>query len=171
MSQSSIVSNFFNNNNKINKGPLQGKYHKGLKDVETGMYSCPYCDFKRDKQSTVSEHITRIHPAEAGREIEPFKCSYCGDGFQAKTQLNVHISNHHEINYIECPHPDCNYKGKQKTTVYNHYARLHMEQTEIIEENKLTGLWMCKCCNKEFKYVSAFYHVANCNPKSAFYKK
>jgi len=166
--ESNIMNNYFG---KANKGPLQGKYHKGLKDTESGLFRCPYCDYKRDKQSTVSEHITRIHPIEAGRELEPHKCSYCGDTFQAKTQLNVHISNHHEINYIGCPHPNCDYKGKQKTTVYNHFGRLHMNQHEIIEENKETGLWKCKCCNKEYKFVSVFYHVATCNTQSPFYKK
>ena len=175
-----IVCKFFQKNSNHNKNTshedmkykstLTGKYHKGLKDMETGLFKCPYCDYYRDKQSTVSEHITRLHPVEAGRNVEQFKCSYCGDCFQAKSQLNVHISNHHEIKYLECPHQNCDYKGKQKTTVYNHYGRIHMNQGDIIEQTKDTGLWCCKTCSKEYKFVSVFYHVATCSPKSPFYE-
>jgi transposase-like protein len=59
----------------------QGTVHILTQNIK-GNYTCHYCDFNSLKKTTVSEHISRIHPKEAGRQINPFKCKYCDKKFQ-----------------------------------------------------------------------------------------
>jgi hypothetical protein len=145
---------------RVKKG-FKGTIHKHIIDKD-GLRQCSYCDFKTVNASTLSMHISRIHPTECAREISPHVCEYCGKGFQASTNLRHHVKNHHEVTYHACPVPGCGYlKAKNTTTLANHISARHLRGCYHDDT--------CLTCNT---YIgsSIKYHVAYCSPVSPLYK-
>jgi len=146
--------------------PKEKKGWKGIineHDIIDGLRMCPYCDYTTKKCSTMSMHISRIHAEESERELSPHKCQYCNKGFQATTNLQHHIKNHHEINYHSCPIDGCSYSSaKNTTTLANHISAKHLR---FCYEDDL-----CLSCNKNIG-SSIKYHVAHCSKLSPMYKK
>ena len=151
-----------------------GKQHTYRQDNKEN-YLCPYCDYSNKKMSSMSEHVRRKHPIEANRQVDPFECNYCPKKFQANSSRIHHIKTHHEINFINCPHPECDKKHKTTTELYTHYSRIHMDHKEsfpsyekgksIKEKEKVE----CKHCKKKMRLESSYYHNAICNFKSPFF--
>jgi len=146
--------------------PKEKKGWKGIindHNIIDGLRLCPYCDYKTKKCSTLSMHISRIHAEESERELSPHKCQYCNKGFQATTNLQHHIKNHHEINYHSCPIDGCSYSSaKNTTTLANHISAKHLRF--CYEDD------MCLSCNKNIG-SSIKYHVAFCSKMSPMYKR
>ena len=131
---------------------------------ENNMYMCPYCSYKTIKKNTCSEHISRLHPIEAGRTLNPNQCPYCPEKFQRKSPMYHHINTFHEISLQKCP--SCNESFKNKTTLCAHYVRTHMNPTNMyIETNDLVT---CKNCFKNMKKPTFYYHAAICFHSSPF---
>lgn len=151
---------------KNREEPKEKKGWKGIineHDIIDGLRMCPYCDYTTKKCSTMSMHISRIHAEESERELSPHKCQYCNKGFQATTNLQHHIKNHHEINYHSCPIDGCSYSSaKNTTTLANHISAKHLR---FCYEDDL-----CLSCNKNIG-SSIKYHVAHCSKLSPMYKK
>ncbi len=137
-----------------------GIINKHMKD-EDGLRLCPFCTYKTANGSTLSMHISRIHPIESCREISPHMCGYCGKGYQASTNLQHHIKTHHEITYHNCRFRGCNYKAKNTTTLANHISAKHLK--------KCFNGDTCLCC-KKYIGSSIKYHVAICCPLSPLFK-
>ena len=146
---------------------MQGIKHKLVQDAE-GKYQCNYCEFKSAKKSTVSEHISRLHPKEAGRQVDPFECSHCGAKFQNKSAELHHVKTHHEITMMKCPYVNCSYEAKIETTVCVHYTRKHLPELTVPLKEE-SDMVKCTICQKEMKKASAHYHVAKCSPASPFF--
>ena len=144
----------------------QGISHTFIQDVE-GKYKCSYCDFKSLKKSTVSEHISRLHPKEAGRQITPFECGHCGEKFQNKSAELHHVKNHHEITMTKCPFDGCEYESKTNTTLCTHYSRKHMPVLTVA--TTIPDTVECSICKKAMKKATAHYHVSKCWPSSPFF--
>jgi hypothetical protein len=126
---------------------------------------CKHCSYTTKKQSTMSMHMSNTHAADEGREVNPHKCSDCGEGFSAKTRLQHHIKNHHDITYLKCPHADCGYnKAKNTATLYPHYVKSHMPF-----DTMYSGEGTCNACGV-FKKTGIMYHLAVCSDNSPFYK-
>ena len=130
---------------------------------------CPFCDWVCTslKTSTFAMHISRKHPEDTGRPTSRYKCTECGkDDFLARTHLNHHIKNHHEINKLKCRHPECQYEGKNKQSLISHYVCKHM--TEIVKECKHAE--KCSSCTKTMQssWAGWKYHIGTCNPNSPF---
>ena len=126
---------------------------------------CPFCDWtcKSKKGSTFAMHLSRKHTTELGRAIAPYKCSDCDKRFVARTHLNHHIANHHEVILRNCPDKDCQYQGKNKQSVVSHYMRHHMN--DVVK--RCEGADMCISCERT-ESVS-LYHMGICHPSSPFY--
>ena len=144
----------------------QGVSHTFIQDVE-GKYICSYCDFKSLKKTTVSEHVSRIHPKEAGRQITPFQCKYCGEKFQNKSAQLHHVKNHHEITMVQCPFDGCEYESKNNTTLCAHYSRKHMPS--LTTDTTIADVIECSICKKTMKKATGHYHSAKCWPLSPFF--
>jgi hypothetical protein len=145
----------------------QGVKHRHTKNEE-GNYMCKYCDFTTAKESTVSEHITRKHAEEAGRQVNPFECVHCLDRFCSKTAMLHHISNHHVIVMHSCPKDGCTYQGKSQAAICTHYVRKHMDlaaNSRVLSSTET----MCGCCDKVMKPATMVYHLARCSSESPFY--
>jgi hypothetical protein len=58
---------------------LQGTHHKYIVNnvCNSGNFTCNYCEKTSKNQSTISEHISRLHASEAGRMVMPFECAIC----------------------------------------------------------------------------------------------
>lgn len=149
-----------------NRVKKQGVSHTLVQDNE-GKYTCYYCEFTSLKKSTVSEHITRLHPKAAGRQINPFSCSYCGVRFQNKSAELHHVKTHHEIKMTTCPYDGCSYESKITTTLCVHYVRKHMSEQTIPTET--SDVVECIVCKKHMKKGASYYHVAKCSPQSPFF--
>jgi Fe-S-cluster-containing dehydrogenase component len=145
---------------------MQGIKHKFIQDVE-GKYECNYCEFKSTKKSTVSEHVSRIHPKDAGRQVNAFSCKHCGETFQNKSAVLHHVKTHHEITMVKCPFNACNYEAKNNTTLCTHYSRKHMPRLTISTEE--VDMVKCTICQKTMKKTTAPYHVSKCYPASPFF--
>lgn len=141
--------------------------HKFLQD-SVGKYMCSYCDFTSSKQTTVSEHVSRLHAKEAGRQINPFVCKYCEEMFQSRSAELHHIKTHHEIHLNYCPHKFCSYGAKHNAALNTHYARKHIPQTFSIPTPS-AGIVECTICKKTMKQASIHYHIAKCYALSPFF--
>jgi hypothetical protein len=142
----------------------QGIKHKWVEN-EDGLFECPYgCDYKTKNRSTISEHVSRLHAKNAGRQVLPFQCKYCDQPHQAKTDLNNHIARFHEIVRVHCP--DCNYSAKDKYALYTHYGAKHMP---LCTETTPSGQEQCMVCSKTMSKQASKYHVATCFVESPFY--
>ena len=125
---------------------------------------CPYCNWKCKslKPTTFAMHISRKHAEELGRAVNPYACHKCSKTFTARTHLNHHIANHHNISYQDCPHPECNYVAKNKCSLMAHYATRHMKV--ILDRCKDS----CITCSRTDSVTP--YHIAKCHPLSPFSK-
>jgi len=107
--------------------------HKYEKD-ENGLLKCPYCDCKKKNLSTISMHVSVNHASEMGKEVNPHKCEYpnCGKSFPIKTRLVHHIKNHHQVDSLCCPFPNCEYTdSKNKATLYTNYVKKHINYEKL----------------------------------------
>ena len=145
----------------------QGVCHSWVPD-EDGVYKCPYlyCSHSSRKRTTMSEHVSRKHAEEAGRQLLPFHCSYsgCDKKYQAKTDLNNHVRDFHEIVRVKCP--ECDYFAKNKYALYPHYSAKHMP---ISTQTTPSGEEQCIYCCKIMTKMAAKSHVAKCYEESPFY--
>ena len=148
---------------------LQGMVHKYTPN-DKGDYVCMYCPKTSRRQSTISEHISRIHPVEAGRHLDPFECPSCLVRFNSASIRDQHIITHHtDTKSHHCTHPACGYEGKHAAALQTHYVRKHMAFDTLITKVSKTEA-ICNHCNASMKTPSIAYHVARCNPLSPFYK-
>jgi len=152
---------------KENNDEKKNKYisHTYEKD-ECGFLKCPYCDCKKKNLSTISMHVSVNHASEMGKEVNAHKCDYpnCGKSFPIKTRLLHHIKNHHQIENLCCPFPNCEYiDSKNKATLYTHYVRKHMNYETMCKGT------ICNTCNED-KNTGIIYHLATCHPCSPFCK-
>lgn len=126
-------------------------------------FQCPFCPWvcKSKNGSTFSMHISRKHAKQLGRRENPYVCTMCSETFSARTHLNHHIANHHEMILLCCPLKDCGYQSKQKMTVITHYVVNHMRE-KMIECQKKEAC--TNCDKKNFNN----YHIGVCMPDSPF---
>lgn len=147
---------------------LQGTHHKYIVN-ESGEYTCNYCEKTSKNQSTISEHISRLHAAEAGRIVKPFQCPTCEKRFNSVSIRDQHIQNNHFNIRDSCVVPGCKYKGKSGSALCSHYARKHMDIDSMI--TMIDGeIAECNHCNKQLNKSSIIYHLARCNPASPYCK-
>lgn len=127
---------------------------------------CPFCDWicKSVKSSTFAMHLSRKHARELGRIVNPYKCSQCDKCFTARSHLNHHVANHHEIIMHNCPETNCTYQGKNKPSVITHYMRRHMSQ--VVE--RCDAIDGCVSCDRTGDI--SVYHMGICHPASPFSK-
>ena len=140
--------------------------HKYQTD-NNGLLMCPYCDCKKKNLSTLSMHVSVNHASEMGKEVNPHRCEYdgCNASFPIKTRLHHHIKNHHEIETLCCPFPNCKYiDSKNKATLYTHYVRKHMNYDKMCKNNT------CNTCGLT-KNTGIIYHLATCDTNSPFCKQ
>ena len=111
-------------------------------------------------------HVAANHASEMGKDVNPHKCEHpgCGKTFPIRTRLQHHINNHHKIDNLCCPFPDCGYSdSKNKATLYTHYVRRHMNY-----ETMCRGT-VCNTCGSD-KNTGIIYHLATCHQSSPFCK-
>lgn len=147
-------------------------HHKGKHQTiivnDDGRKCCNYCPKSFKASSSLSMHISRIHAAEAGRQVDPYVCTHCKDRFTSSSALRHHIANHHEVSHTKCPHPSCEYQGKNKAAVCSHYVKKHMDRNSM---RTLIGdgtLSKCMSCSKVMKETAMSYHLAVCDLDSPF---
>jgi len=147
---------------------LQGTHHKYIVN-ELGEYTCNYCEKTSKNQSTISEHISRLHATEAGRIVKPFECPTCEKRFNSVSIRDQHIQNNHFNIRDSCVAPGCKYTGKSGSALCSHYARKHMDIDSMI--TMIDGeIAECNHCNKQLNKSSIIYHLARCNPVSPYCK-
>ena len=153
---------------RMNRGGRVHKYER----TETGEYKCPYCTETRARGSTMSEHVNKKHPVEAGRLVMGYICEYedCGRGFSTKSDRLHHIKNHHEIRLISCPYEGCNHPAKNQGALQTHYARKHLDRNKCIMQLRDDEYGCFKCETREMKEPSTWYHASGCHPESPFRK-
>lgn len=152
-------------NEVLKEKPKKYISHKYEKD-EAGLLKCPYCDCKKKNLSTISMHVAANHASEMGKDVNPHKCEYpdCGKTFPIRTRLQHHINNHHKIDSLCCPFPDCGYTdSKNKATLYTHYVRKHMNYDTMCRGT------VCNTCGSD-KNTGIIYHLATCHQESPFCK-
>jgi hypothetical protein len=147
---------------------LQGTYHKYIVN-EIGEYTCNYCEKTSKNQSTISEHISRLHASEAGRIVKPFDCPTCEKRFNSASIRDQHIQNNHFNVRDSCVMPGCNYKGKSGSALCAHYARKHMDIDELITTVDCE-ISACNNCHKHLNKSAILYHLARCSPTSPYCK-
>lgn len=141
--------------------------HSYEKDAE-GNYMCPYCDAKKKKVNTLSEHVRANHSTEYGRNKEMFYCDECEKGFPTKTRRDHHVKTFHAINYEKCPHLECSYNtAKNASSLIQHYVKHHMPYKQMYKTND--NLCVCNDCGYSSK-TGILYHLGICNKSSPFYK-
>lgn len=147
---------------------IQGTHHKYIPN-EQGEYVCDYCEKTSKNQSTISEHISRLHSKEAGRIEKPFECPTCLKRFNSASIRDQHIQNNHFNIRDDCISPGCSYKGKSDAALCSHYVRKHMDVSSlcrVIDSEKL----LCNHCEKTMIKSSMIYHLAKCSPLSPYCK-
>ena len=152
-------------NEILKEQPKKYISHKYEKD-EAGLLKCPYCDCKKKNLSTISMHVSANHASEMGKDVNPHKCEYpdCGKTFPIRTRLQHHINNHHKIDSLCCPFPNCGYTdSKNKATLYTHYVRKHMNYDTMCRGT------VCNTCGSD-KNTGIIYHLATCHQASPFCK-
>ena len=147
---------------------LQGTRHKYIVN-ELGEYTCNYCEKTSKNQSTISEHISRLHASDAGRIVKPFDCPNCEKRFNSASIRDQHIQNNHFNIRDNCVMPGCNYKGKSGSALCGHYARKHMDIDSLITVIDCDIL-ACNHCDKHLNKPAILYHLARCSPTSPYCK-
>lgn len=144
--------------------PVKHRYEKD----DEGNYLCPYCDSKKKKVNTLSEHVRTNHSTAYGRNEETHTCEECDKGFPTKTRLEHHTKTFHAISYEKCPHPECNYNtAKNASTLIQHYVKHHMDYKSMFKQSD--GVCVCNDCGASSK-TGIMYHLGVCNKSSPFYK-
>ena len=151
------------------KKQFQGKIHRYTKN-ESGEFVCEYCDKTSPNQSTISEHISRTHPKESGRQETPFECPLCLKLFNSSSIREQHIQNKHENQRKLCVASGCSYEGKCNASLRTHYVRKHMNYTSLITY-RAEDIAMCNNCGTCMKPTTAIYHISTCSPLSPFCKE
>ena len=135
---------------------------------DAGIFHCPYCDKKTEKQNTMYYHVKKNH-------LQDYKyvCNLCeGESrkFVQRSAYLQHMANSHPDDAIsegtENPYvgvsfgcPCCDHSAKTKANVIIHYARTHCK--EWIPS--FTKGIHCKGCEKEFGSSTAYlYHSVSC---------
>jgi hypothetical protein len=124
---------------------------------------CAYCDYRTEKQSTLSMHVAMHH----GKNKH--FCPWCTKGFTVRTQLQHHLKNHHQDTAVPCKHPDCKMTFRLDTTMKMHYVRKHMNHLDLyrrIKNDKVHS--KCMTCGSILKRDAMIYHVAMCSVHSPF---
>lgn len=150
---------------------LQGTHHKYIVNnlCNSGKFTCNYCEKTSKNQSTISEHISRLHASEAGRMLMPFECDICKKRFNSAAIRDQHIQNNHFNIRDICVSPGCKYTGKSGSALCSHYARKHMDTDSLI--TMIDGnIAECNHCNKQLNKSSIIYHLARCHPASPYCK-
>ena len=147
---------------------LQGTHHKYILN-EQGEYVCDYCEKTSKNQSTISEHISRLHSKEAGRIEKPFECPTCQKRFNSASIRDQHIHNNHFNIRDNCVAPGCSYKGKTDAALCTHYVRKHMDVSNLCRVIDSENL-LCNHCEKSMSKSSMMYHLAKCSPLSPYCK-
>jgi len=169
-----MATNATNNSNPVVKTgerkKLQGTHHKYIVNLcNSGKYVCNYCEKTSKNQSTISEHISRLHATEAGRMAMPFECAICEKRFNSASIRDQHIQNNHFNIRDSCVSPGCKYTGKSASALCSHYARKHMDTDSLI--TMIDGnIAECNHCNKQLNKSSIIYHLARCHPASPYCK-
>jgi hypothetical protein len=144
--------------------PVKHRYEKD----DDGNYMCPYCDAKKKKVNTLSEHVRANHSTAYGRNEETHTCTECDKGFPTKTRLEHHTKTFHAISYEKCPHPECNYNtAKNASTLIQHYVKHHMDYKSMFKQSD--NVCVCNDCGASSK-TGIMYHLGVCNKSSPFYK-
>jgi hypothetical protein len=151
------------------KKQFQGKTHRYIKN-ESDEFVCEYCDKTSPNQSTISEHISRKHPKESGRQENPFECPLCLKLFNSSSIREQHIQNKHENQRKLCVASGCSYEGKCNASLRTHYVRKHMDYTSLITY-RTEDIAMCNNCSTCMKPTTAIYHISTCSPLSPFCKE
>ena len=151
------------------KKQFQGKTHRYTKN-ESGEFVCEYCEKTSPNQSTISEHISRIHPKESGRQQDPFECPLCLKLFNSSSIREQHIQNKHENQRKLCVASGCSYEGKCNASLRTHYVRKHMNYNSLITYRS-DDIAMCNNCSTCMKPSTAIYHISTCSPLSPFCKE
>ena len=135
---------------------------------ESGVFLCPHCDKKCDKQNTMYYHIKKNH-----RQDFKFVCEHCTEGkFVQKSAYLQHVATNHpdvaeadkEANpyasiSFSCPHEGCDHSAKTKANIVVHFARTHCKDWIPTYSKKDC----CKGCDKEFASSTAYlYHAVAC---------
>jgi len=146
------------------KDIIRKKYEGNVKVSMPDTGECPFCEWicVSKNKSTFAMHISRKHTLETGRHNNPYKCSQCDNCFVARTHLNHHIANHHEIIMHKCPDINCAYQGKNKPSVITHYMRRHM--SKVVEQ--CVAINGCVNCGRTGDI--SIYHLGICIPSSPF---
>ena len=152
----------------IQRVKKQGIIHKYPKN-ERGNYTCHYCEYETKNMSTISEHVSRLHPEEAGRQLNAFECEHCYKRFQTSTQKNHHITNYHTEASLCCPFEGCVQVAKNQQSLQSHYSNKHLNK-EICIVIETFDSAQCNSCKKRMKIASVPYHIARCNSMSPFFK-
>ena len=147
---------------------LQGTHHKYIPN-EQGEYVCDYCEKTSKNQSTISEHISRLHSKEAGRIENPFECPTCQKRFNSASIRDQHIQNNHSNIRDDCVSPGCSYKGKSDAALCTHYVRKHMNASSLcrVIDSEISA---CNHCEKSMNKSAMTYHLAKCSPLSPYCK-
>lgn len=124
---------------------------------------CHWCDFRTNKSSTMSMHVSMKH-----KKHKTHECPICHELFVAKTQLQHHFVNNHCEADIPCLFKGCTKKFKNETTHKIHYTRVHMKHTIKFRHDFSIGYVRCQYCEHVCKPAGMYYHTAICSPQSPF---
>ena len=124
-----------------------------------------FCDFKTEKGTTMSMHVSMNHSKD-----KKHKCPdpECNRQFAVKTQLLHHFVNHHCEADIPCGFKGCNFLFKTTTTQRMHYVRAHLKHKNLFTSSFMKGYKTCLTCSKYLKSANMIYHVAQCSTDSPF---
>ena len=132
-----------------------------------GKYKCPFCDYVKERQTTVHMHIKAKHS-----ETFEFECNFCDYQTNIKQNLDNHMKAKHldEVNeaiaIFECPKDGCNFACKTKAHLRSHFLLKHLANlvNSFIKKNESENI-SCVCCKESFKSKPAFtYHIVKCLP-------
>jgi hypothetical protein len=140
--------------------------------TDDGKYKCPFCDYVKEKQTTVHMHIKAKHC-----ETCEFECEFCDYQTNIKQNLDNHLKAKHldeievPIEIFECPRDNCSFACKTKGQLRSHFLLKHLAGlvNSFIKkdkhDNKLESI-SCIRCKESFKSKPAFtYHIVKCLPE------
>ena len=124
-------------------------------------FTCPDCDFKFKKLSTMKKHVFKIHHVKKPDGIKPFHCSMCDVKFASERFLKSHVGIVHKnmeiggekqkmVNCIIC---DAELFDDHKS-LENHFESAHdvkkSGDSGQIYENQNEKFINCQVCDTEF---------------------
>jgi KRAB domain-containing zinc finger protein len=142
--------------------------HEGLKQIQCDQpFQCDICPLSYKTENYLKKHKSKMHA------VCPFKCIYCGEGFEAKLSFDEHLEKHktdtpgvlkclqigcektfkfpkeltlHTLQHLAvCDIPDCLFISKSEEDLYLHKSFFHC-------------IWSLRChlCNRGFYTKSIF---------------